>query len=222
MSSPAVSSRNPIGDDLFLIGHDEYSGKRYATEEVFGLGLAAAVLLELGWSRAITVEGGALKRTVETFSGDPVLDAVLGKVASREPLTYQYTAWIDYLREDLYVLIAERLKAHKVIREVRSGLMGRQVRYEAIDPIGAGRPRSRMNGTLRNPPGPAELAADNHFAALACIVAAMEMWEVISGIEPAEATRNAAHITSLFYPGEQLIIKGISESKSALARRVRR
>lgn len=222
MSSTPTPIRHPVADELFLVGHHEYTGKRHAGDEVFGLGLAAAVLFELGWARAIGMDQGAVKRTVGTFTGDPVLDHVLGKIAGKEPAAHQAGAWIDYLREDLYLLVAERLKTRAVIVEFQTGMFGRQIRYEAVNPVTAALPRSMMLGVLRSPPGLDRPAADNHYAVLGGLVAAMEMWEAIPTIAAAEATRNAAILTSRMYPPEQLIIKSVAEAKNALARRVRR
>lgn len=223
MSTFSVSDRFAVADELFLIGHHEYTGKRHAGDEVFGLGLAAAVLIELGWQRAIALEEGAvLVRTTPTFTGDPVLDHVLGKVAAQEPVTHPAASWIDYLREDLYLLVAERLKRQAVIEEVQRGVLSRQSRLVAVNPFTAARPRSLMLGVLRDPPGRRQPPADAHYAVLAGLVAAMEMWEAIPTVGADEAAHNSALLLDRMHPAEQAIIKGVSTTKAALARRVRR
>lgn len=222
MASPPAKNRYPLADELFLIGHHEYTGKRHTGEEVFGLGLAAAVLIELGWSRAIVLEDGAVRRTAQTFSGDPVLDHVLGKIAGQEPAAHQASSWIDYLREDLYTLVAGRLMRAAVVEEQTSGMLVRQVRYVAVDPVVSSTPRSMMLGALRNPPPPTHPPADGRCAILAGLVASMEMWEAVPTFDPDEVTHNAGLLMDRMYPSEQLIVKGVASVKGILARRVRR
>ncbi len=143
---------------------------------------------------------------------------MLGKIASQEPVLHPAASWIDYLREDLYVLVADRLKRQAVIEEVQRGLLSRQYRLVAVDPFVAARPRSLMLGVLCDPPGRRRPPADPHYA----VVAAIEMWEAIATVGPDEAAYNSVLLLDRMHPAEQAIIKGVATTNAALARRVRR
>ncbi|WP_144118415.1 hypothetical protein [Catellatospora sichuanensis] len=109
-----------------------------------------------------------------------------------------------------------------MIEEVQRGVLGRQSRLVAVNPFVAARPRSLMLGVLRDPPGRRQPPADAHYAVLAGLVAAMEMWEAIPTVGPDEAAYNAGPLLDRMHPAEQAIVKGAATTKAALACRVRR
>ena len=93
---------------LFLIGHNEYSGKCLANTDAVDLGLAGAVLGELLLSdRIAVVDGRVLVRDPRPYQ-DRVTDAALAELL-RQREAHPPRAWVEYLSEDVRDIVGQRL-----------------------------------------------------------------------------------------------------------------
>jgi hypothetical protein len=141
----------PLADELFLIGHDEYSGKTIVGGEVLDTGLAGAVLGELLVAGRITcTDGKVVGRDPRPF-GDSVTDAAVAEIR-RKGDGYSTRAWIEYLRQEVREMIAGRLvRAELIQREQGRSMFRSVIRYPATDRVRAAAPRVRLRYVLERP-----------------------------------------------------------------------
>lgn len=218
MQPIAARTTRPVADELFLLAHHEYTGKRHTSSELLGVGLAAAALVELVLTNSIVVaQAGTVHRNVAQYSGDPVPDLVLQQIAAQEPHAHPAAQWISYLRDDLHRPVADRLIRDNLLRETKVGLT-RQVRYEAIDPLVCAMPRSRMLAFLRTPPSPHQ-AIDEKVAVLAGLMVGLGMWEAVPVLTPEEVRQQTDKVTARLKADLATIVAGVGEAKIALAQR---
>src|SRR5262252_8816407 len=88
----------PLADELFLVGHDQYSGKPQVSDSALDTGLAGAVLGELALAGRIYVadDTNVIVRDQRPW-GERVSDAALAEILKqREP--HPVRAWVEYLR----------------------------------------------------------------------------------------------------------------------------
>ncbi|MCW6010528.1 GPP34 family phosphoprotein [Micromonospora sp. CPCC 205371] len=163
---------HPLADELFLVGHDEYTGKPTGNAGVLASALAGAVLGELLLDGRLTiVEGGVAVQAARAY-GEKATDAVLGEVCrqgDRRPVRH----WVGYLRGDVRDVVARRLVATGLVRrEQPRGLARRgHTRYPAYDPQRYAEPRRRLAQALAGQgPMDAQLAALAALAGIAGLV----------------------------------------------------
>jgi hypothetical protein len=125
---PASREAPPaLADELWLIAHDDASGKPRWHPVVAGLGLSAALLGELVLAGALRARAGELDVADDSVRG-PLADRVLGQMA----VTPQHRAtrtWLQWLAEDAPETVVGRLEqAGRVRRETRRRL-GRTVEH---------------------------------------------------------------------------------------------
>jgi hypothetical protein len=216
-----VAGQRPVADELFQLAHDEYTGQSYISREVLGVGLAGAALIELTWADKIAIKPGAVvERTAQHFTGDPVGDHVLQQIAGQEPHTHPVTQWVNFMRDDLYTVVAERLTRANILRVTRGGML-RQTRYEAVDPFTYSMPRSRLVGTLQSPP-PRHQALDERNAVLAGLTVALDLWAAVSVLSADEVREQAAKVTTRLPADMNMIMQGVADAKMGLTQRPRR
>jgi hypothetical protein len=142
-----------LADELFLAGHNEYSGKEGVNADVLDTGLAGAVLGEAILQRRVVVTNGRVTVDDPRPWGDPVTDAVIREVVRRGD-SFVPRAWIEHLRSDVRDVVGRRLVAAGMVyrEESKVGLTRRSlVRYRATDPLQATRPLVRVSHFLQRP-----------------------------------------------------------------------
>jgi hypothetical protein len=126
-----------LADGLFLLAHDELSGKPRLSDGVLGLGLSGALLGELALAEKISVRGDAVVVTDPEPPQDQLAGAVhlrlLRSVAPRP-----VRDWLMYFADDALAQLAGRLVrgGHLVAQPSR---LGRATRYQFTDPNGGGK-----------------------------------------------------------------------------------
>ena len=207
---------------MFLLAHDERSGKPRINLDVLGLGLVAAALTELAIAGAVYIDPDTGQ--VTRYAADPLTDAaaqyVLEQVVKGEPQTYSATEWITVLREDLYGGVAQNLEAANCVKAERSAL-GRGVRYVPT-------PRSLGEDPLAWVFG--ILGSRSHHAvdyeldkqALACLCAAMGVASAIIAIPPEEVEANYAELLRSCDPQLVALARATAQVKRKLSMMVRR
>jgi len=142
----------PLADELFLVGHDEYSGKPVVDGRRLDTGLAGAVLAELVQAQRIAIETGDLIRVLDDRPvGERVTDAALAELlrhAAGQPLR----PWLEHLRVQARIMVAPRLaEAGLVAHAPPRRPLRWTTRYPALDLLAAAAPRVRVRFMMDQP-----------------------------------------------------------------------
>jgi hypothetical protein len=166
----------PLADELFLIGHDDYSGKAQCDQAALDAGLAGAVLGELVLSRRIDITDGlVVPRDRQNSRGETVGDTAFAEIV-KQPGGHPVRDWVAYLREGARAAVGRRLVAVGLVEQVQGrGLLRQTVRFVPTDPLKASSPRVRLRYMVDHP-----ALLDEHTAALAGLVLSIGLDEVVA------------------------------------------
>jgi hypothetical protein len=139
------SSHLLLADEFFLTAHDE-DGMALLSPRVLGLGLAAAVLGELVFSRRVTVHTGVLRLVDRRPLDEPLGASVLYQLL-QESGHGRVRDWMSYLAKTAEETVGRRLAHHGHVRrlERRRLLRGRVVRYPPVNPNLTTWPQGRLH-----------------------------------------------------------------------------
>src|SRR4051812_29822687 len=88
----------PLADELFLIGHDQYTGKPQVSDSALDTGLAGAVLGELVLAGRLGVaDDTKVEVRDQRPYGERVSDAALAEML-KQTEQHPVRAWVEYLR----------------------------------------------------------------------------------------------------------------------------
>ena len=121
-----------LADDLFLLAHDELSGKPRLSQSVMSLGLAGALLGELALAEKILLRGESVVLT----DPEPAVDALTGSVHQqllRSVTPRPARDWLLYFADDALGQVAGRVAQRGVLVAHRARV-GRSMRYQFADP----------------------------------------------------------------------------------------
>ncbi len=145
-----LSGTGRVGDDLYLVAHDDRSGKPQLPKRQLGLGLAAGLLAELMLGGSIclqqahvAVAAGARRPGHE----EPLAGRVRGLIAA-EPDLYPVRDWLRLLAQTATRDIADRLTEAGYLTRTRSLVPWRPARYVPADPDWAFAALSRVRAAL--------------------------------------------------------------------------
>ncbi|SCF07668.1 Golgi phosphoprotein 3 (GPP34) [Micromonospora viridifaciens] len=138
-----------LADALFLIGHDEFSGKPHGAVDRLECALAGAALAELMFERRIAAEDGRIVPIDGRLWQEPLSDLLITEIMRREG-AHPIQLWIRYLRDHLNICerVGTRLATAGVVRREQGRLLARSVRWPAVDPNQAASPRVRLTAML--------------------------------------------------------------------------
>ncbi|MFI6266675.1 GPP34 family phosphoprotein [Micromonospora sp. NPDC051006] len=173
--------RLPVRDELFLLAHDDDTGQPHLHPHALAIGLAGAVLIDLFLTGRITIDPAqgthsAVEQRLHLFNGRPtgdlIADSALASIRYPHPAP-TVRGWLRGFSDDLYERTRAGLVAAGILRHAsRRRLAGllRTDTYRATDTKWAiiARARLRYLATGREP-------ADNHTAALAGLIAALNL-----------------------------------------------
>jgi hypothetical protein len=137
-----------VADDLWLLGHDDRSGKPQLQPRALGIGLAGALLAELmlaGWiglrpDSAVVIGTDVSPVTVQRH--------VLLKQVADEPGPQPVQAWLRFLARGAARDVAVRLEQAGYLQRARSWVPGRRGRWVPVDPDWAFAPMLRVRSAL--------------------------------------------------------------------------
>lgn len=149
MTYHGAQSTHRLADALFLIGHDEFTGKPHAAVDRLDCALAGAALAELLFERRIVLEGGGVAAVDNRLWQEPLTDLLITEIMRREGV-HPVRLWIRYLREHVNIneRVGTRLVTAGVLRREQGRLLGRSVRWPAIDPNQAASARVRLTAMM--------------------------------------------------------------------------
>ena len=207
----------PLADDLFLVGHDQYTGRVRIDDAVLDTSLAGAVLGELLLAGRVDAENGMLVTVRDQRPyGERVSDAALAEILKqREPRTVR--AWVEYLRADARSMVATRLLLAGVVERVAGRRRMRSVvRYPATDPSAAAAPQVRLRYVLDH-----RESLDAKTAVLAGLVAVAGLEPVVGG-DSDRLTREAlAGLRSGLSAQLQALVLGVESAVAQVTLSVR-
>ena len=166
-----------LADDLFLIGHDDFSGKAVTSANPLDTALAGGVLAELALDGRIGIDRGDVYVADRRAWQESVTDLAVNEIIRRGD-GHPARLWLEFMRPHVREHIGERLVgAGTVRRETGRGLSLRtSVRWPGVDPNRVARPRVRLAALLERYDQP----LDARTATLAGLVQAAGMTRVMS------------------------------------------
>jgi len=208
----------PLADELFLVGHDPYSGKPQVSDSALDTGLAGAVLAELALAERIHVDDDTVITVRDQRPhGERVSDAALAEILKQRDL-HPVRAWVEYLRDHARTMVAPRLVHTGLIERVQARSMLKQVvKYPAKDPLRAASAEARLRYVLDHPGN-----LDVHTAMLGGMVMAVGLDYKLGGGSPREIRDNLTRMLRILRPDLRSLIVGVESAVAALALSARR
>lgn len=188
--------RLTLVDSLFMLGHDEFTGKAVLTRTMLGIGLAGAVLCDLLLAERITVE----RRKVQPISRQPTgmdtADQVFSQIRAERD-DHPVRDWVDHLRDDLPETVTDNLlRAGVVTHEVDRVLMRKVHRYPPADLLTSTSARSRARSAVLG-----RIRPDPHSASLAVLAWTIGLDDIYEGELDRAQVKKWMEETSRAMPG---------------------
>jgi len=195
-----LSGTGLVADDLYLLGHDDRSGKPLLQPRALGTGLAGALLTELMLAGCIGLRhDGTVVITRDTPPGAVQQHPLLKQVAD-EPGPQPVRSWLRFLAPSAARDVALRLEEAGYLQHVRSRVPWRQDQWIPVNPDWAFAPMLRVRSAL-NPARP--LTA--HAAALTGLAVACGLGFRLD-LYQAQAGRPVQEAVAQLGPGLQELI----------------
>jgi hypothetical protein len=208
----------PLADELFLVGHDPYTGKTRVSDGALDTGLAGAVLGELALADRIYVDDDTVVQVRDQRPhGERVSDAALAEILKQNDL-HPVRAWVEYLRDHARTMVAPRLVHTGLIERVQARSMLKQtVRYPATDPLRAAGPEARLRYMLDHPGN-----IDVQTGVLAGFIVGVGLDFVLGGASAREVRDGLTRMLRIVRPDLRSLIVGVESAVAAIALSARR
>jgi hypothetical protein len=208
----------PLADELFLIGHDQYSGKPQISDSALDTGLAGAVLGELVLAGRIGVNDDTIVEVRDQRPyGERVSDAALAEIL-KQNVQHPVRAWVEYLRDHARTMVAPRLVQTGLVERQQSRQMLKQIiRYPATDPLKAASSQARLRYMLDHPAN-----LDEQSATLGGLVMASGLEFVLGGGSSREVRDALVRMYQMLRPDLRALIVGVESAVAQLALSARR
>ena len=143
-----LSGTGLVGDDLYLMAHDDRTGKPLLPPRPLGTGLAGALLAELMLARCIGLRSDTAVVIGRDVPRTAVQGYVLLKLIADEPSPLPVREWLLYLARTAAQDVALRLEQAGYLARVRSRVPGRPGRMVPVNPDWAFAPMLRVRSAL--------------------------------------------------------------------------
>jgi len=191
-----------LGDEFWLLAHNEHTGKPRLSGRVSGLGLAAALIGELVYWQNVTVQGGFVHVIKLNPPPDALGHTMLDQmVAEHSP--YSTRTWLAFFGRTADEMVAQRLWRTGTLRQETSRKLLKQVvSYVPVDTNKAAWPMARIATTLRR-----ESPMEHTDAFLAGLATATGLDQLMLGGAGAGPRQYLGHVMSgLAAPLYELVI----------------
>lgn len=207
------SGTGRLADDLFLIAHDDYSGKAAATSKTLDPALAGALLGELLLDGRIAVTNGQVFVANDRLRKEPVADMILDEIIRRGD-GHAVRAWVRFLAPRVRNQIGDRLVSAGWVRRERARRLNLRatVRWPGVDPNRVAVPRAVLTTILERANEP----MDTRTATLAALVRSGGVLRVLSLVDRS-ATERIATSRRLLPPGLRDLLDGVDATIAASA-----
>lgn len=141
-----LSGTGRLADDLYLLAHNDVSGKPLLQQRALGIGLAGGLLADLALAGAIEVIHGAVVVVGRAPADDGLAQSVCQSLAD-EPDRHPVRTWLQFLAHTSATDVAGRLEqAGYLIRAGRGGRRG--PRWVPVDADCAFAPLVRVRAAM--------------------------------------------------------------------------
>lgn len=207
------SGTGRLADDLFLIAHDDYSGKAAAAPRTLDPALAGALLGELLLDGRIAVANGQVFVADDRPRQEPVTDRLLDELVQRGD-GHAVRAWVRFLAPRVRNQIGDRLVSAGWVRRERARRLNLRatVRWPGVDPNRVAVPRAVLTTILERANEP----MDTRTATLAALVRSGGVLRVLSLVDRS-ATERIATSRRLLPPGLRDLLDGVDATIAASA-----
>jgi|HubBroStandDraft_1064217.scaffolds.fasta_scaffold35898_2 hypothetical protein len=158
-----LSGTGRLADELYLLAHDDVTGRSFLQPRALGLGLAGGLLAELVVAGSIRVRAGGIEIISADVPGDGLARRVLAQ-AMAEPEQHPPREWLMFLAASAGPDVACRLGESGYLTQVSSRRPWRDSRWVPADSDCAFAPLIRVRAVLEARP---VTAADTALAGLA-------------------------------------------------------
>jgi hypothetical protein len=145
---PGLSGTGLVADDLYLLAHDDRSGRALLPPRPLGTGLAGALLAELMLARLIGLRSDTAVMISYDAPAAAVQEHVLLALIASEPGPLPVRAWLGFLGQTAVRDVAARLEQAGYLTRVRSRVAGRGGRMVPVNPDWAFAPMTRVRPAL--------------------------------------------------------------------------
>jgi hypothetical protein len=148
-----------VADDLYLLAHDDRTGRPLLAPRALGIGLAGALLAELMLGGSISLRRDGSVAAHRSWPADDLARRVRDQVAAeREP--HPLREWLLFFARTAAGDVAWRLEQAGYLRHVRSWIPGRPGHWVPVNADWAYAPVVRVRSALDpgRPAGPGEAA----------------------------------------------------------------
>jgi hypothetical protein len=197
---PKLTGTGRIADDLYLLAHDDVTGKSFLQPRALGVGLAGALLAELMFAGAVWVRAEGIELPNRGLPPDDLGRVVLSLLlAERE--SHPLRDWLLYLSVDAEEHVARRLARAGYVAESSSRWPWHRTRWVPVDPDCAFGPVIRVTAVLAQA-RPATVAD----AVLTGLAVACGLGPRVLPFGPPEARRNVDAVIRMLHPGLRELI----------------
>jgi Golgi phosphoprotein 3 GPP34 len=137
-----------VADDLYLLAHDDRTGKALLPPRPLGTGLAGALLAELMLVGLISLRSDTAVMVACDAPPAAVRGHVLLALIAAEPGPLPVAAWLGFLGQTAVRDVAARLEQAGYLARVRSRVPGRGGRMVPVNPDWAFAPMTRVRPAL--------------------------------------------------------------------------
>ncbi len=136
-----------VADDLWLLGHDDRSGRRQLQPRALGIGLAGGLLAELMLGASVGMRPDGALVAHRTWPADPLGRQVRDQVAA-EPEPHIVREWLLFLARSAADEVAGRLGRAGYLTRAGRRVPWRPGRWVPVDPDWAFAPVLRVRSAL--------------------------------------------------------------------------
>jgi hypothetical protein len=143
-----LSGTGLVADDLYLLGHDDRSGRPLLQPRALGTGLAGALLAELILAGWIVVQHDSTVVITRAAPRGTAVQHPLLKQITDEPEPQPVQSWLRFLARNAAPQVALRLAQAGYLRQARGRVPGRDGRFIPVNPDWAFAPMIRVRSAL--------------------------------------------------------------------------